>query len=40
MIFLRETALRASRKRHMMTTIAPAPAARNEPADSRKEWAG
>jgi hypothetical protein len=32
MIFLRETALRASRSRHMMTTTAPAPAARIEPA--------
>ena len=36
MIFRKETALRASRKRHMMTTIAPAPAARNEPATLAK----
>ena len=32
MIFLSETALRASRSLHMITTIAPAPAARNDPA--------
>ena len=36
MIFLSETALRASRSRHMMTATAPAPAARNEPAACRR----
>jgi hypothetical protein len=32
MIFLIDTAVRASRSRHMMITMAPAPAARTEPA--------